>query len=187
MAVQEQLMTAEEFAAMPNDGKLYELVKGVVVEVCRPKVAHGKLQIRIGHFFDAYVSAHDLGLATTETGYILSRNPDTVRGPDVAFISKERLPNPDFDEFVPMAPDLAVEIVSPNDTASDVATKVKEYLEAGTKLVWVFYPKLLAVYVHRPDGSAQVVERDGVLDGGDALPGFTLSLRDVFQSLGAEQ
>ena len=183
MTIQERLYTAQDLAAMPDDGRLHELVNGVIIEVSRPKLMHGVIAVRFSHFIAGFVIDNDLGLVTSENGYVLARNPDTVRGPDVAFISKQRLPVPDFDDYVPMAPDLAIEVVSPNDTAREIATKVQEYLHAGTRLVWVVYPEDQLVYVHEPDGKAQVIDINKSLDGGDVLPGFTLSLRDVFKGL----
>src|SRR2546423_1394071 len=183
MAIQEKLITAEEFAAIPDDGKRHELVRGVIVEMVRPKPLHGKIQIRFGHFLDEFVDAHDLGLVTAEAGFLVARNPDVVRGPDVAFISKKRLPNPDLAEFIPMAPDLAIEIVSPNDTVKEVHDKIEEYFRAGGLLVWVVYPESKRVHVYSSIENIQVVNIDGTLDGGDVLPGFILPLRDVFKGL----
>ncbi len=184
MALQEKLLTAEEFAAMPDDGKRHELVKGVFIEVSRPKLLHGRVQVRFASFIGRFVDEHDLGLTTTETGYVLARNPDTVRGPDVAFVSKGRLEHPDPNEYIPIAPDLAVEIVSPNDTASEIGEKLEEYLQAGTRMVWVVYPARKTVHVYHGDNKAYIIDINGILDGGDALPGFKLPLRDVFQGLG---
>ncbi len=184
MVVQEKLISAEEFGMIPDDGKRYELVEGVLVEMVRPKPLHGILQVRFGHFLLVFVEQGNLGIVTTESGYILSRNPDTVRGPDVAFLSSSRLANPDLTDFIPIAPDLAVEIVSPNDRAQAVAEKVTQYLNAGTLLVWVVYPKLRKVYVYHSNDKAEIVDINGTLDGGDVLPGFALALKDVFEGLG---
>lgn len=188
MAVQEKLLTAEEFAKMPSDGKKYDLVKGHLVEVCRPKYIHGRLQTRLARYLDVHTEEHDLGAVVTESGHILARNPDTVRGPDVAFISKARLATQEPTGFIPGGPDLAVEIVSENDTVTEVMDKLKEYFRAGTRMVMVVYPNTQQVYVY--EGSmtnVRIVDIDGTLDGGEVLPGFKLPLRDLFQGLGAEQ
>lgn len=188
MAIQEKLLTAEEFAKMPSDGKKYDLVKGRLVEVCRPKYIHGKLQAELAYFFTAYVRPNDLGAVLTEAGHILARNPDTVRGPDVAFISKARLATQEPTGFIPGGPDLAVEIISQNDTVGEVMDKLKEYFRAGTRLVMVVYLNTQQVYVY--EGSmtnVRIVDIDGTLDGGEVLPGFELPLRDLFQGLGADQ
>jgi Uma2 family endonuclease len=184
MTVQEKLITAKEFAALPDDGKRYDLVKGALVEMGRPKPRHGHLAIRLGSAVNVFVDSHNLGIVTTESGYVLARDPDTVVGPDVAFLSKARLEKPDLDEYIPLAPDLAVEIVSPNDRAQEINDKVNAYLAAGTRLVWTLYPDSQEVHVHQGNGTIQVIKIDGVLDGGDALPGFTLPLREIFKGLG---
>jgi len=184
MAVQEKLLTAEEFAQLPKDGKKYELVKGVVVEVCRPNYIHGKLQASLAYFLNDHVRKQKLGDVITETGHILARNPDTVRGPDVAFISKDRAKRQEPSGYVPSGPDLAVEIVSPNDTAKEINDKIKEYFQAGTSLIWVIYPDTKEVYVYENDSTTiQIVRVDSALDGADVLPGFTLALHDLFEDL----
>lgn len=183
MAVQERLVTASEFAALPDDGKRHDLVKGVVVEVGRPKPRHNKIQVRFARFLGAHVDDNNLGLVTTEGGYVRARNPDTVRGPDVGFISNTRLPTPDLDASIPMAPDLAVEIVSPGDSAAEIVEKTEEYFAAGTRLVWVVYPDSCKVYVYHSTTSVDIIAIDGVLDGGDILPGFKLSLREIFKGI----
>jgi len=178
-------MTAEEFGAMPDDGKRHDLVKGVVVEVSRPKPLHSVVQRRLGARIGDFVDDHDLGVVTTEGGYVLAHDPDTVRGPDVGFVSKTRLPDPDLREYIPMGPDLAVEIVSPNDTATEINDKIKEYFRAGSRLVWVVYPDVPEVYVYSSSiTDIKVIGIDGTLDGADVLPGFTLPLREVFKGLG---
>jgi Uma2 family endonuclease len=111
---------------------------------------------------------------------IISRGPDTVRAPDVWFVRTERLeggrlPN----AFFPGAPDLAVEVISPTDRRGAVMKKVGEYLEAGTRLVWVIYPENRSAVVYRPEGLPEIIGEDGVLDGEDVVPGFSLTLRDA--------
>jgi Uma2 family endonuclease len=188
MVVQERLMTAEEFAAIPDDGKRHDLVKGIVVEVSRPKMRHGILQQRFARFIGGFADENNLGMTTTESGFIVARNPDTVRGPDVAFISRARLGNYDIDEYIPGGPDLVVEIVSPNDTATEVNDKIEEYFRAGSHLVWVVYPRKPEVYAYSGSSTnVQIIGIDSTLDGADVLPGFTLPLREVFKGLGEQQ
>jgi Uma2 family endonuclease len=181
MNVAEKLMTVEEFAQLPNDGKKYELVEGVLVEVCRPKPIHGKIQARLTRYLDAYVDEHKLGMVTNESGYITHRNPDSLRGPDVAFISTERLGQHDLTAYVPTAPDLVIEIVSEFDTPATVDTKVNEYLAAGAKLIWVVYPDAKRVGAYDDDGHYKGFDVNGVLDGGDVVPNFKLALKDIFR------
>lgn len=185
MAVQEKLLTAEEFAQLPYDGKKYDLVEGVLIEVCRPNIAHGKLQAEFAYLLKSYVKSHLIGDVVTETGHILARNPDTVRGPDVAFMSKSRLGHDDQSGFYSKGPDLTVEIVSPSDLASELNAKIRQYFRAGTRLVWLVYPVTQEVHVY--DGShtnVKILDNTNVLDGSDVLPGFTLQLSELFQVLG---
>ena len=188
MVVQERLMTAEEFGAMPDDGVRRELVKGRLIEMPPPKPRHNILADRFWMFLNTFIESHDLGFAATELGCKLTSNPDTIRIPDVGFVSKQRLPNPNLDEYIPLAPDLAVEIVSPNDIATEVNDKIEEYFRAGSHLVWVVYPRRPEVYVYSGSSTnVQIIGIDGTLDGEDVLPGFTLPLREIFKGLGEQQ
>jgi len=184
MNVQEKLLTAEDLAAMPDDRKRRELVKGRLIEMSPPKLRHGLIQTLVARFVGAYASEHKLGYTFTEVGCILSKNPDTVRAPDVAFLAKGRLKSIDFDAYLPVVPDLVIEIVSPGDTVDEILDKVHEYFEAGVILLWVFQPQRQQVYVYTSPEDIQVINIDGTLDGGDVLPGFKLPLRDVFKGLG---
>lgn len=114
-------------------------------------------------------------------GFILAVDPPTVRGPDVAFISSDRLPDgPLPDGFWPLAPDLAVEVVSPSNSAAHMQEKVLQYLDTGSREVWVIQPATRTVEVWRPDTSMRIVREDGTLDGGDVIPGFRLAIADLF-------
>jgi hypothetical protein len=118
-----------------------------------------------------HVRANRLGHVVSEVGFVLRRNPDTVRGPDVAFVRAGREPGgDDAQRFFAGAPDVAAEVVSPGDTAWEVAEKVEEYLAAGTSLVWVVDPKNSLVVVHTPDHVARVLRAGDTLDGGDVVP-----------------
>src|SRR5258706_3036939 len=188
MAVQEKLLTAEEFGKLPNDGKKYDLVKGAVVEVCRPKYGHGKLQGKFARFIDEYLDDHAIGNMTTETGYILARNRDTVLGPDAAFFSTQRWGNPEIDAYIPIGPDLVVEIVSTYDKTHETHEKIRAYFEAGTRLLWLVYPSTQQVHIyHGMNSEIRVVGIDGALAVEDLLPGFTLSMRDIFKGLTNEE
>ena len=184
MVVQEKLYTAEELAQMPDDGRRRELVKGVLIEMSPAGDRHTVLGAHLSYYIYGFTLAHELeGYVTgADGGFMLFNDPDTVRAPNVAYVSKAKLPEKLTGKFFPGAPDLAVEIVSPNDRADDIQEKVTEYLEAGTLLVWVFYPKTRAVVVHTPDGSHTLGVND-VLHGDPALPGFNLPVRDAFSVL----
>lgn len=180
-----RLMTAEEFATLPDDGKVYDLVDGVLVEVSRPKPIHGKLQRRLGARLGDFVDERELGEVVTDAGFILSRNPDKVRSPDVAYVSKERAPAPNLDEYFTVAPDIAVEVVSTNDTTDEVLGKIEEYFAVGTRLVWIVYPERRKVYAYSSPNTVTIVPAEGTLSGGDVLPEFSLSLADLFKGLDA--
>ncbi len=177
----DRLMTAEDLLKLPDDGKHYELVRGMLIcmspSSIRPSSISGRVMVRVGSFVDQ----HHLGeYGTAEGGFKLASNPDTVRAPDVWFIRAERIPPDGLPEgFFPGAPDLAVEVLSPSDRPLEVMEKVRDYLDAGTRLVWVIDPEPGASAVFRADGSVTFLSDDGVLDGEDVLPGFSLPLRDV--------
>jgi Uma2 family endonuclease len=184
MDVPQKLDTAEELAKMPENDKFTELVNGVIIRLQPEGFAHGVLSSKIGYEISAFVhEQHPPGYALGfGAGYILARNPDTVRTTDAAFISKSKLPDGLTGFFFPTAPDLAVEVVSPDDRDSILHEKIGQFLRAGTLLVWVFYPKTTTVAIHRSDGS-RTVGIDAVLDGDPALPAFKLAVRDIFAVL----
>ncbi len=117
---------------------------------------------------------------------MLRRHPDTVRGPDVSYVRPERVPEEHIEKFWPGAPDVAVEVVSPDDTAAEVEEKVQEYLAAGARLVLVIHPRTRTMTVYRPDGTAAVLRPGDVFDGGEAMPGFTMPVSEVFLRPGAQ-
>lgn len=167
-----------------NSEKRLELSNGVLLEMPLNGGKHGVITFNIAIYIYNFVKSNDLGIITAAgTGYILHNainGRDTVRAPDAAFVSNARLePFGIVDGYAPFAPDLAVEVVSPNDQAEEIAVKVEEYLRYGTRLVWVLYPKTRTVFVHRPD-SVQKLKESDTLDGEDVLPGFSISVRDIF-------
>jgi Uma2 family endonuclease len=180
MTVDARLMTAEDLLEMPDDGMLHELVNGELLTMTPAKAAHGKIGMAIAFRLAHYVDEHRLGATfTSDTGFVLSRNPDTVRTPDASFVRAER--NRFEDEFFPGAPDLAVEVISPNDRYTEVAEKVGEYLAAGSQMVVVVDPRTRTATVHTPAGIHRL-SIDETLDGGDVVPGWRLSLRDIFET-----
>ena len=179
-----QLLTAEELWALPEvPGKRFELLDGELIEVPGANPLHGLLVELVLRLISAQARERDLGLAFADgTGYILGRGPDRVRIPDVSFVAWERVLAegvPD-EGFWPFAPDLAVEIVSPGDRADDVHSKVREYLAAGTRLVWVLWPRERAVTAHGLDGLIRELGPEDELDGGEVLPGFRVRVADLF-------
>ena len=187
MAVLEKVISAEEFHELMQQpeyaGRSYELIEGVIVKMPRPNGEHSEIQMLFGSTISAFVYANKLGrMSGGDGGFILERRPDggdTLRGIDIAFISFDKSPEPLPRSAVPFAPDLAVEIVSPSNTAADIHLKVRQLLRAGTALVWVVYPETRSVEAHTDDGAMTYAE-DDTLDGGDVLPGFTVRVGDIF-------
>jgi Uma2 family endonuclease len=177
-----RLVTAEELSNYP-DPRRYELVRGVP-RVCEPPGGvHGRLAIKLGARLDEHAVRFGLGTVLVETGYVLERAPDTVRGPDVSFVSSNRLP-PDRipEQFIPGPPDLVVEIISPGDRWSEIEEKVADYLAGGTRLIWAVDPRARRVTVRYPHRPPRVLSDHEVLDGEDVVPGFTLTLTELFGS-----
>jgi Uma2 family endonuclease len=177
-----ELMTAEEFLMMPHDGFRYDLVKG---ELLKMSPAGGEHGVRIGRLSTAlgrHVEDNDLGeVLGAETGFKLFSNPDTVRAPDIAFVSKERIPEGDFSEkFWEFAPDLAVEVVSPSESYDEVLEKIDDYLEAGVKAVWIVRSRKKTVSVYRAGQPTKVLTVNDALDGEDVVPGFKYSIAKLF-------
>lgn len=160
-----------------------ELDEGELIVMSPSGGLHGTDASRFDRAVGNFVDEHDLGYTTVaEAAYILFKNPngkDIVYSPDVGFVRGDRLPNGMPEKFIPFAPDLAVEVVSPTDKADEIQRKVENYMKYGTRVLWVVYSKTKSVAVHTPQGST-TVDIDGTLDGGDVLPGFKLPLKNVF-------
>ena len=183
MTSQKTLLTADEFFdfCCRNDGR-YELVDGEVVELAPANEQHGSAALNIGTGFKLYSRESGIGRASVETGYVLRQGPDTVRGPDVAFtIAGKSEWESLSSHFVPGAPDIAVEVFSPSNTAAEMERKVAEYLAAGSQRVWVAYPVSRSVIVHRADGTAITYSGDDVITDEELLPGFSLPLAEIFE------
>ena len=171
------LLTAEELLRLNLPNKRTELVRGMLIIREPAGYQHGNIAARLMLAIGNYVEAHTLGrVFAAETGFTLARKPDTVRAPDVAFISNKRLPDPPPRGFAELAPDLAVEVLSPDDGAGEVLDKVADWLKAGTRLVWVVDPIRVLARVYRADGSESVLGESDVLLGEDVLPGFTCAI-----------
>lgn len=178
-----KLMTAEEFAKMPTDGRQYELVRGHLVEMNRPKLLHGKVMLRIGHVLADYLDEHDIGhVWGGDSGLITERDPDTVRGGDVMFCRYTKIPEDQFpEEYAEIPPDLVFEVMSRDDRWPKVLAKVAEYLQAGVLVVCVAEPELMRIQVFTPDRSeAQVLHADDVFELPELLPGFSCKVRKFF-------
>ena len=187
MTTQKTLLTADEFYRLYShkDGR-YELVNGEVVAMVPSNWVHGGVALNIGSAMLTFVRRNNLGAVRVESGYRLSTSPDTVRGPDVSFVTTSRVPvEGDRVSLFPGAPDIAVEVVSPSNTASQVERKAGEYLAAGSQRVWVVYPATPSagrrVVIHHSDGATVTYTGDDVIGDEELLPGFSLPLSEIFE------
>lgn len=178
--VDKTLLTAEDLWRMPQNGRRYELVRGALVEMTPVGPTHATIARRLGGKLGDFTDAHQLGQTMVEAGFCLECQPDTVRAPDVSFLSKDKMPPEDHEGFVPGAPDLAVEVVSPGEKDADVQDKVMDYLAHGTRLVWVVRPRQRTVTVYRADGTARILRETDTLEGEAVVPGFELPLKLLF-------
>ncbi len=177
----QKLMTAEELFARSSELGRCELIEGELIKMSPAGYDHGRLAIRFLRYLIPHVIEHDLGdLTQGETGYLIQRDPDIVRAPDIGFVAKQRTAEASGPGYAPVPPDLAIEITSANDAMGEVIAKVQQWLEHGTRAVWVVDPKSRTVTTYHPDGSARVVHLNETLTGGDVLPGFELPLDKLF-------
>jgi Uma2 family endonuclease len=173
-------VTAEELQRLRLPGKRTELVRGRLVVREPAGLRHGLIAGEIALTLGQYVKQRSLGrVCTAEPGFKLEREPDTVRAPDVAFIRSEKLPDPPPEGYAQLAPDLVVEVVSPNDRPGEVLAKVGDWLNAGTRMVWVVDPGPRRVRVYRADGSETVVSEEEALNGEDVVPGFRIPVASI--------
>jgi Uma2 family endonuclease len=183
MAARQHLVTAEAFDEMPDPpDKRLDLIDGQVVEKpllgAQGATAHANLLFALG----AFVERSDLGIVLPGVGHVLHRDPDTVRHVGVSFITRERVPAGEpTGWFWEGAPTLAIEAVSFYGKAIDLHLRVSDYLRVGTRLVWVLWPDTRSVSIHRPDGTSSEIGADAQLDGGDILPGFHVTVGDLFE------
>ena len=174
------LVTAEDLLHVHLPDKQLELVRGVLIVREPPGFRHGAITARVAYALSHHARAHDLGTVLAgDPGFHIAHDPDTVRGPDVAFVRAERVPHPTPPAFASFAPDLAAEIRSPSDRPGEVLAKVADWLSAGTALVWVIDPVHRLARVYRADGSETVVPQDGILSGEDVIPGFNCALSSL--------
>ena len=176
------LVTAEELARLPDDGYRYELVEGRLVRMSPVTFEHGRVVFRIGFLLNRHLEQQPSGVIGTEIGFKLASNPDTVRGPDIAFVKNERVPSRGQRGYFKGAPDLAIEVLSPEDRPGETREKIDGYLERGVSLIVVIDPGDKSATIFRP-GAARVRLTSGtdVVDLSDVIPGFSCQLRDIFQ------
>lgn len=181
--VTRHLVTADQLERMGRED--LELVRGELVPVMTPAgEQHGTLAAFLTAELWSFVRAHNLGRVYVEVGYKLFSNPDTVRGPDVSFVSRTRAAAPPRRRgFIHGVPDLAIEIASTDKPMAELTTKAGEYLTAGTRVVWLVDPETRRVHAHRPGQPVLTLSDRDVLEGGDLLPGFALHLSRLFAEL----
>jgi len=173
-------LTAEELLGLYLPDKRSELVRGVLAVREPAGGRHGDLAMRLTLAIGTHVQVRGLGwVFAAETGFTLARNPDTVRAPDVSFVRSGRLPVPLPKGYPELAPDLVVEVLSPDDRPGKVLAKVADWLNAGTLLVWVVDPDRREARVYRADGTQAIVSAEDALDGEDVLPGFVCPLAEI--------
>jgi Uma2 family endonuclease len=180
MSVLDQITTAEQLLAanLPR----CELIGGELVMMSPAGFDHGRYASRIVAALENHVTPRGLGVVTTaEAGFQLARDPDTVRAPDVAFVRADRIPPGGVKGFFQGAPDIAVEVVSPSDRASEVAAKVRQWLKAGCSIVWVVDPETCTIAVHCSNKDTVVLSQSDTLVGGEVLPEFSMPAVHVFE------
>jgi len=174
-----RVATEDDLRAMPEDGQKYELVDGEI-RMSPAGDRHSAIALQLGALLLAFVKERRLGhVFGADAGFRLPGG--NIRSPDVSFVASGRFPDDRVpDDWGSVAPDLAVEVISPRDRPRHVLDKVGEYLEAGVRLVWVIQPRHERAVVSRSIGDVRALGRDDFLEGEDVFPGFRLALRDVF-------
>lgn len=180
--VQPQTVSARELRALPDDGKRYELLKGALHMMSPAGGRHGRLANHFSWLLNNHVQPQQLGeVFAAETGFLISTDPDTVLAPDVAFVSRSRFEDLQDDTgYLPLAPELAVEVLSPNDRFSRVELKAFTWLDAGCSLVLLIAPESQRVHVYRSRQQIQVFEAGEILDCSPAVPGWQIQIADIF-------
>jgi Uma2 family endonuclease len=183
MATTTQLVTADDLFDMGEDAP-YELIRGVLHEVTPTTGMHGWIIVEFARRLGNFVVERRMGrLYGGETGFVIEVGPDTVLAPDLAFVRRDRLPSPKQHSrgFMPVIPDLVIEVLSPSNRRAEFEEKTRLYLSAGVDLLWWFDPIRETVAVHRPHSERQVLTDQDVLVGGNVLPGFQIPVAEIFQ------
>ena len=184
-----KLLTADDLLRLYSDGVRGELIRGVLCETMPAGHRHGKIVMRLGLRLGAFIEPRGLGtLVGSDSGVWLERDPDTVREPDLAFTSVEKIAlEAEITGYAEVAPDLVVEVASPGDSRREVHDKARMWLSHGVRLVWVVHPETRTVDVYPPDGDAVTLSEGDALDGLDVLPGFACDVSAVFGPQAAEE
>lgn len=175
-----KLMTAQDLFTLGDSGDNCELIRGVLIELPPPSFGHGRIMANLARLLGSFVKEHRLGrLVAGDAGFVLQHDPDTVLGPDLAFVTVDHMPD-DETTYSNVPPDLAVEIVSPSNSAAEIDRQIAIYLGAGVRTVWTVYPKRRQVIVHEPDHTSRTFDYAETLTGGEVLPGLSLTVSEIF-------
>ena len=179
----QDVQTAEQLFAMPNDGNRYELVQGTLRMMSPAGSEHGRIAMRIASRLARHVEELNLGETyAAETGFLIASDPDTVRAPDAAFVSHALLETIEpTSGYLPLAPDLVVEVISPHDSFSEVEAKAEQWLLAGTKTVLIADPANQTLSVYADVSQIRVLRAGQTFDAGDVCGGWELKVDDAFQ------
>ena len=179
-----KLLTADDLLRLDSEGVRGELIRGVLHETMPAGMEHGEIVMNLGILLGGFIKPRKLGRLTgSDAGVWLERDPDTVREPDIAYISAARLPpGVRVRGYAEVVPDLVVEIASPSDGQREVSNKARMWLRYGVYLVWVVQPDTYTVDVYEPGRAVVTLDEHGNLDGLDVLPGFTCAVRDIFDT-----
>jgi Uma2 family endonuclease len=182
MAITEKLMTVEEFEALPDDGKLYELIDGELREMPPTTAWHGEIEFSLGARLYNHVHAHGLGRVTGgEAMFIVRRNPDRVRAADIAFIRQERVPPLEARQhLMEVIPDLVVEILSKSDTVEEINDKIDDWLNAGVQMLWIVDPFRRTVTIYQSGHDPTLLGEHGILEGDPIILGFRCPVAEIF-------
>lgn len=182
MSLATSLVTAAEFSQMPDPGHPQELVRGVIVDMPPPKFRHGKVCNRVANLLTNFVDEHSLGhVLGNDSGIVTEQRPDTVRGPDVSFVSFAKVPRDAEPEYLTIAPDAVFEVVSPSDRRSEIHYKVAEYLLMGVAAVYVVDPETSRVHCYYPDRPEEILSASDDLVGIGVLAEFRVPIAKFFE------
>ena len=180
MSTTTHLITAEELIKLPSGRFRYELIKGELLTMSPADEEHGAVSVNLGAVLWQHVKANKLGVVyASETGFKLESNPDTVLAPDVAFIRRERVGTVSK-KYREGAPDLAVEVISPNESRQKIERKIGQWLRLGARVVWIVNPQTATVSIHHDNGDVKLLSGLDVLTGEDVVPGFKIALPEIF-------
>ncbi len=177
-----RLMSADDLLNMPSDDMRHELVRGELQTMAPASFGHGAIITNISTIVDRHVKENRLGVVVgAETGFVLRRDPDTVRAPDLGFVAMHRIPAGELPmKYWEGAPDLAMEVVSPSETLQEAEDKVDDYLTAGTQMVLIVNPKRRTITVHRPNLNPVVFRESDTVDTSPVISGLSFAVREAF-------